>query len=572
MVNDEMSLSQYLSQASKLDGKGLEKGVKVALVGSYTLQGLKEVLEVKCHKMGVKAEVYEADYGQVHQVILDESSALYASKPDITYLLFDTRFILGDLTYDPYSLDVDGRKRAVSEKVEEIIELATSFMAKAKTKLVVSNLPMPTYSPYGILEDKTEYSLKDMVVEFNQVLKDRLQPMHQAYVYDFSRFIAFFGQDNVTDEKMRLWGDMTVGPQALPWLGEDLMSYLIPLVSSNKKCIVLDLDNTLWGGIVGEDGINGIKLGPEPPGNAYLEFQKRLLALFNRGIILAVNSRNNPDDALSVLREHPHMVLRDEHFASICINWNDKATNLKEIADELNIGLDSIVFIDDDPLNRELVRKYLPQVYVVDLPSDCSQYSKTLMGLNLFNTLQITKDDKKRGAMYAQERKRTKQKEKFTDMESFLRDLKIKVSIKRADEYSIPRISQLTLRTNQYNLTTKRYQEEDVKAMVESHEHRVYSAAVADRFGDYGIAGAAITCDKGDGVVEVDTFLLSCRIIGRGVEKKLLDHIIRESKKAGANAVRGVYVPTKKNPPSSSLYPDNGFRKVGEGIYELKIK
>ncbi|MEK6875912.1 MAG: HAD-IIIC family phosphatase, partial [Nanoarchaeota archaeon] len=324
------------------------------------------------------------------------------------------------------------------------------------------------------------------------------------------------------------------------------MMYIKPMMSLSKKCIVLDLDNTLWGGIIGEDGLEGIKLGPTPEGRPFMEFQQYLLSLFNRGVILAINSKNNYDDAIEVFRKHPHMALKEEHFAAMQINWNDKIENMKAIADELNIGTDSFVFIDDDKANRQMIREAFPEINVVEMPEDQSLYLKTLMGLNDFNTLQITEEDKKRGHMYVQQRRRTEFQKSTANLADFLKSLNIVVTAEKANKFNIPRISQLTQKTNQFNMATKRYMEEEIKKLAEDKNFLIFSVKVEDKFGDNGITGAAIV-KKGKDAWNIDTFLLSCRVIGRKVEETLLAYIAREAKKAGANRLTADFIPTKKN-------------------------
>ena len=563
-----MDFNWYMLEYGKIDRGRLNKKIKIALLSGFTISGLKEVFEVKCAQIGVNASVYEGGYNQYFQEILNEKSRFYEFDSDIAFILIDNRTVLGEYLFFPYKDGQTKRKRFISKITKDYITLVKTFLKNSTGKLVISNLNIPSYSPYGIAEEKTSYGLKDMTVEFNQRIKETFTKESRVFIYDFNSFVSRLGENTVFDYKMYYLGDFRVSQKMLPSLCEDLMGYVKPLLSLSKKCIVLDLDNTLWGGVVGEDGFEGIRLGPEPPGNAYVEFQKRLLALFQRGVILAVNSRNNPEDALKVIREHPYMILREENFASVRINWSDKVSNLRELADEINIGLDSMVYLDDDPVNRELVRKMLPDVLVVDLPEDPSYYVNALMELNCFNIFHVTEDDKKRGLMYSQERRRLEAQSSFSDLKSFLKTLEIKVEIQKANSFSIPRISQLTLRTNQFNLTTKRYQEEKIRELTKSGDFLVYSARVKDKFGDYGITGVVIITLKSKDEWEIDTFLLSCRVLGRGVEKTILSWIMEEAKKAKVKRLVGTYIPTQKNPVCKDFYEDNGFKKINDRSYK----
>jgi FkbH-like protein len=322
---------------------------------------------------------------------------------------------------------------------------------------------------------------------------------------------------------------------------------------------VLDLDNTLWGGIIGEDGIEGIKLGNAAPGIEYVDFQRSLLSLYNRGVILAVCSKNNYDDAIKVFQEHPFQILKEEHFAAMRINWQNKASNIAELAKEINIGLDSMVFFDDNPVERAQVSQTHPEVLVVDLPKNPRLYRETLENLDVFDVLSLTKEDMARGEMYAGKRKRAELETSMDSIEDFLRTLDLKVRIKPVDDFDTPRIVQLIGKTNQFNLTTRRYTDAEIKQFREEDTSVVYSMAVMDKFGDEGVVGVAIVKKKDDDWW-VDNMLMSCRVIGRSVETALLAKIVKDARSEGASRIIGEYIPTKKNPPAASVYENHGFR------------
>jgi len=347
------------------------------------------------------------------------------------------------------------------------------------------------------------------------------------------------------------------------------------MLSKSKKCLVLDLDNVLWGGIIGEDGLDGIRLGPTPEGRPFLEFQKYILSLYNKGVILAVNSANNADDALEVFRNHPYMVLKEDHFAAMKINWGNKISNMKSIAEDIEIGVDSLVFVDDSKVNRDMMKQALPEVLTVDLPDDPSLYLKTVEDLRAFDTLQFTAEDRRRGKMYAEQRKRQEYMSTVGDITEYLKSLNTVVTIERANKFNIPRISQLSLKTNQFNTTTRRYLEDDVTRMANSDKFIVVSLKVDDKFGDSGLTGVAIV-EKGPEKWRVDTFLLSCRVLGRKVEETLLAYIIDQARKGGAKAIVGEFIPTKKNAPAKGFYKDHGFSQLpsseGAEIWELSLQ
>lgn len=566
----EQKLSYYINKARSLDSeKTNDKHLKVALLSSFTIKGLKKVIRVKCSEISTDSEIYEAGYNQINQEIIDTNSGLCWFKPHITFLLINPKYILGE-NYIYFIQDKNKRKEFIEKKTDEFIQIINLFIKNVSGILVVSNLKKISYSPLGINDEKTEMSIKDMVNYFNQKLKEEFLKNNRIFIYDFDSFFTRFGDYNVINEKLNYLGDIFVGMNYIPYLAEDLMGYIKPYMSKNKKCIVLDLDNTLWGGVIGEDGFDNIKLDDKSPGNLFFDFQKHILALHKRGIILAINSKNNFEDAIKVIREHPYMVLREENFGSIKINWDDKVKNLKEIAEEINIGTDSLVFIDDDPINRSLVKEMMPEVLVVDLPEDSSLYVRALKEINDFDTLQLTEEDFEKGEMYYQQRKRTELEKQSINMEDFLKNLNIEVEIKKADHFTIPRISQLTMKTNQFNLTTRRYTEEDIKKFSESENFLVYSVNVKDKFGDNGLTGVFIINKKSKETWVIDTFLMSCRIIGRDVEKVMLNYIRELAQIEKVKELIGEYIPTKKNVQTAFLYKDNGFSALSENKFVLK--
>jgi len=347
--------------------------------------------------------------------------------------------------------------------------------------------------------------------------------------------------------------------------GVNVASRLESIAPAGGVCV----SKSVYDELSNQDDFDGIELGQSSNGKAFVEFQKHLLSLWQQGIILAINSKNNFEDAIKVIREHPDMVLKEEHFASLQINWNDKAQNLKAISEELNIGLGSIVYFDDDPVNQERIKQEIPEVLTVKLPEDPSQYTDILMSLNDFNVLQKTDEDLKRGKMYSQQRQRAELEQSTKSIDDFLKQLDIKVKIKKADKFTIPRISQLTLKTNQFNLTTKRYQEEDIIKFSSDNNMIVGCAQIEDKFGDSGITNAFII-EKNDKEWKIDTFLLSCRIIGRGIEDAIISHILNEAKNQGVEKIRADFIPTKKNSPAEAFLPNCGFKKEnGYWIYDL---
>ncbi|MBI3034744.1 HAD-IIIC family phosphatase [Candidatus Woesearchaeota archaeon] len=558
-IADYINLYKDIGQKLEKEQPKNAKTIKIAVLSSFTTKGIKEILFIKCCEIGCLPELHIGEYNQYSQEILDKNSSLYKFKPNLVIIFIDAMAILGEQYFSPYQISDKDRKEWHDEKLKEIISLIKKIKENSSAKILLHNFQVPLHSPLGILENKQKFGFIESVEALNANLRDTFKNDTQVFVFDYDSFSSRIGKESIMDCKMYYLGDIKLDWQHVPELCKEYMAYIKPMASMARKCIVLDLDNTLWGGIIGEDGVEGIKLGPEPEGKPFLEFQKYLLSLFDRGVILAINSKNNMDEALAVFQKHPYMILKEENFAAMQINWNDKISNMKAIAEEINIGTDSLVFIDDDKLSREMIRKAMPEVLVVDLPDDPSLYLKTLIGINDFNTLQITAEDREKGKMYAEHRKRKEFQKAATDITEYLEGLGSVVTIEKANSFNNQRISQLTQKTNQFNMTARRYMNEDIRQFSKNDKFLVVSVRVEDKFGDNGITGAAIV-EKSSSQWRIDTFLLSCRVIGRRIEESLLAYIVKEAKKAKAKTLIGEFLPTKKNIPAKGFYKNNGFR------------
>lgn len=543
--------------------------IKVAILSSFTIVGFEEAFTVWGEKYGFGCEVYMSPYAQYSQDIFNKESGLYEFAPDLVLVFIDGDDLFGDFLKKPYFKTSEERGAKVVEACGEIgalLQVCASELPKAK--IVVNNLMIPFYSPMGPLESKQKTGFIHMLKDFNMRLEEQFMNNNQTYVFDYDLFTSRIGKELCIDRREKYLADVGIPIDIVPKLSHSYVSYMRSILGLTRKCIVLDLDNTLWGGVLGEDGLERIALGPTPSGYPYSEFQIGLLNLHKKGIILAINSKNNLDEVMIALKNHPYMVLREECFAAIKANWNDKVSNMKEIATELNIGLDSMVFLDDDPFNREMMRKALQQVLTLDLPNDPAHYLDVLENLIEFDSLLITEEDENRPKMYTEELKRREFMNSSLCLSSFLEGLELEAKIEHATKFNIPRITQLTLRTNQFNLTTKRYQEKDILALSTSPLHQIYSLSLTDRFGDYGLIGVIIVEKKDEWEWDIDTFLLSCRTMGRNVEYAFFNYVAEELKKMGARKIIGVYKQSSKNAPVKDLYQKLGFAKIKESSTE----
>lgn len=546
---------------------------RVAILSNYTVKGLAECLKVKAFNCEIMIDVYEGEYDQWRQEIIGEE--LYNFNPEVIIILVD--FFGpnngGFFEYGVTDFDVSGHSLNQYNELRKYLDI---LKKKTKAKIIVANGVKPGVSIMNVLENKLGKSYLLVVDDFNQSLNNDTRDDGQIFVFDIDQWLSNIGKDETWCTKFFFIADMKLSPNFIPALAEEFMYYIVPLFGKKKKCIVLDLDNTLWGGVIGEDGLGGINLGPVGEGLPFYYFQKLLLHFRRRGFLLAICSKNNEADVTEVFEKHPYMVLKENDFVATRINWLDKATNIKSIADELNIGLDSLVFVDDDPMNTEFVNHTLKVVDVITLPKDSTRYVSSLLNYKGLSSLEYTEEDSKRTDMYISDKKRKKLESEAGNLESFLDDLNISLTIKPINDLTIKRSAQLTQKTNQFNLTTIRYTEEDITEIMKAQHYKSWTLEVEDRFGNYGIVGLCVVKDISSHW-EIDTLLLSCRVLGRKIEFDFLGHVIRELHKIKQKKIRGKYIPTVKNVQVKDFYKKINFRKITGGktehdIWELDIK
>lgn len=470
-----------------------------------------------------------------------------------------------------YQAPVGYNREASVEEIQGYQQKFNFVLAQIDHNKTVIALTMEDIYAVPFTED--DYAVRTAIEQYNTTLFEAEKVNTNLKVIDYSEFTRSCPVADLFDWKFYFISQMGINPR----LTKDFQTWwsrkLESIALKRKKCIVLDLDNTLWGGVLGEDGISGIKIGGDYPGKAFAFFQKSLLHLSKAGVILTICSKNNEHDVLEAWEKNPFIVLKKEHFAAYRINWSDKATNIKELADELNIGLDSFVFVDDNPTERELVRQMLPMVSVPEFPAqpyELPLFFKKLVE-DYFKVYSITDEDKKKTEQYKANAARAQAQNSFTDFGAFLESLDIQITIESANEFNIPRIAQMTQKTNQFNLTTKRYTDADVKVFL-ADGWKIWCISVADRFGDNGITGCIMV--NGD---SIDTFLLSCRILGKGIEKAFIKKILEMLKEGGVKTVKAAYRPTTKNAQVKDFYDKCGFNCQSENMdgnkeYALDLK
>lgn len=553
------TITSCLGWAKEIDKISKDKEVKnVAFLSNFTIKGLAECLKTKSFIQDIFLRVYEGKYGQWKQEIL--GGELYEFKPDIIFLLLDLHGLDQDVLYRHHEITSEELNKFKYETESELLRLTNYIKSKTKAKIIISNACKVWPPVMGVFDSKLSNGWYKIIDNYNNNLLDTYQNDRQVFIFNFNEWLGYIGKKDFWYDKYYFTADMKLSPRAIPMLAEELLSYLIPLAFKKKKCIVLDLDNTLWGGVIGEDGLAGIKLAPTGEGQQFYYFQKLLLSLSRRGVLLAIISKNNKEDVKDVFLNHPYMVLRESDIAASRVNWDNKAKNMQEIAEELNIGLDSLVFIDDDLTNRELIKQTLQDVTVLDLPTDSTKYVQTLLDYKGFNTFEFTEEDKNRSAMYLQEKQRKEYRNSIIDLDTFLGSLNLRISIKIVDDFLVPRSAQLTQKTNQFNLTTHRYQEDDIRKFIKTG-HKLWALDVVDKFGAYGITGFCMVKDTSDRW-EIDSMLVSCRVLGKKIEEQFFGFILNELKKIKSKKVRAYYKPTPKNNQVKDFYKVFNFQKI----------
>jgi len=536
---------------------------RVALLGSFTLDPFIPVLRVEAARAGLWLDTYVASYGQYLGELLDAGSGLYRFRPQATFVAID-----GDVLWNQRWAETPPLKSepVVGGLLTPLFAGLDVFDHTGSGIVVMNDFVLPRRSTEGVNAFRSKGTFAHTIAHANKHLRLRLALRDHTFLFPLADVVAQVGRAQAFNWRTHYRGHVTWSDTLMAAVAERYVGFLLAAMGKATKCIVLDLDNTLWGGVLGEDGPRGIALGPQWPGSEFVDFQRELLDLQRQGILLALCSKNNEAEALAVLRTHPSMLIREAHLAAYRINWEDKASNIRSLARELNIGLDHMLLIDDSPHERAWVQDQIPELRVPDLPPDPSMYASWVGSLASLILLQQTAEDAQRTQQYQESRIREAYRGSVGSMEDFLRGLGLRVDIGLVDEESMGRVVQLLAKTNQFNLTTRRHDEATIRRQVGSGAWRVYTMRVVDRFGDFGLTGLAIVV-PGAGTWHLESLLLSCRVIGKSVEAALLARIGEDARTAGASALSAEFIDSGRNQVAATFLAQHDFAVNGEGLW-----
>jgi len=560
-LNQLTKLAKAIDKA-RAEGKSLDPLVpfKLAVLSNSTIDMIVPALVASAARRGVALEVIQPSYDQVAQEALTPDSKVNSSKPDAVLLALDYRALPLKLSLG----DPDGSSATVQGAFGYLQALRNGIKANSNAVCIFQTFAAPVESLFGSLDRALPGTLRSLIDGINRELAEYVLGSGDVLL-DVAGLAETVGLANWHDTQLWNMGKFSFSDELIPLYADHVARKVAAIRGKSGKVLVLDLDNTVWGGVIGDDGLEGIKIAQgDATGEAHLAVQRLALDLRARGIVLAVSSKNTDEVARTPFERHPEMLLKLDHIAVFQANWNDKATNIQAIAEELNLGLDAMVFLDDNPVERGLVRKLLPQVAVPELPEDPAYYARTLTAGGYFEAVTFATEDLKRAGFYQDNAKRASLQKQVGGVDAYLASLDMTITFQPFDATGRARIVQLINKSNQYNLTTRRYTDPEVLEAENDPEVFTLQVRLADIFGDNGMI-SVIICRSGDtDAWEIDTWLMSCRVLGRKVEHMVLREMLEHARAAGIRKLTGTYRPTDRNKLVIDHYAKLGFAKVSE--------
>ena len=563
----QLGLARALVKARRCGGTQALAAAKLGILGNATFDPLVPLMAVAGARHGLDLEVVVGPFDQAVQASQDPESPIH-----------QTDFVLVAFHHDGLGLgpvlDPEVARAAVERALARVEAIRAGIRQNSDALMLLQTVPRPSGASFGSMDQSTPGTMCWQVERFNEGLRALIGGTADRMV-DISALAETVGLWRWHDRAKWHWAKLPFAQRLAPLYAEHVARVLAALRGKSRKVLVLDLDNTVWGGVIGDDGLEGIKVGVgDPRGAAHVELQEAALHLRCRGIALAVCSKNTDAIARTPFREHPGMRLKEAHISVFQANWRDKASNLEAIATTLNVGLDALVFVDDNPAERAQVRQVLPMVAVPELPEDPSFYAQAVLVAGYFEAVQFTQNDRGRAEQYTQNAKRAELAREIRDPEAFLRSLEMTAKFEPFDSIGRARIAQLISRSNQFNLTTRRYTEVEVGALEADEGVHTLQVRLSDAFGDNGMV-SVVVCRKQPHAWEIDTWLMSCRVIGRRLEWMVLNHLAAAASAAGASQLVGRYIPTERNVIVQAHYEKLGFElresRDGESVWTLSL-
>ncbi len=536
--------------------------VKVGIIGDCATQHIAVALRGWGYEKKLNINVFDSDYNQIDAQTMDPNSELYEFSPSYVTVINCT-----DKLYQRFcETPLDARKDFAVTVCESMAAVWKRVSSNCRARIIQFNFPVWDDRVFGDYGAKTADSFVFQTRKLNMLLAEMSMEYKNVFICDIDGIQSRVGESELRDSKMFCIAKMPFRTDILPVIARAVTDIILSAEGKFKKCAVLDLDNTLWGGVVGDDGTDGIQIGELGTGHAFTQFQHWLKELKNRGIILCVCSKNNEENAKDPFINHPEMVLRLEDISVFVANWEDKASNIRHIRDVLNIGMDSMVFIDDNSFEREVVRSLIPEITVPDIPENPEDYVDFLRNEELFGTASYSVEDRNRTDQYRAEAERVSLQSRCNDYDQYLESLEMVAEAKPFDTYHFPRIAQLTQRSNQFNLRTVRYTEQEIENIASDDNFITLYFTLKDKFGDHGLISAVIM-EKREKELFVNTYLMSCRVLKRGMEEFIINTMVKTASDNGFERVVGEYLPTPKNAMVKDIYEKLGFTRVNDNLF-----
>ncbi|MCR6098792.1 HAD-IIIC family phosphatase [Salipaludibacillus agaradhaerens] len=532
---------------------------KIAVVGNHTTDGLEDALRFDAAKRQLNVKVLTTGFNQWAVQMLQSDSELETFESDVTVCSLDESVIYQHVQTDEWSVDMIAK--ALETAIHDITHVVSSFASRYHGTLVLHTIPLPSADLKSIIGYREKQRVSSLWRKFNVQLLELHTTMPNVITLDFD--VLTQGASQIRDERLKYFGSMSYSVEAWQCLSSEIVAILAAKKGLTKKVLALDLDQTIWGGIIGDDGVKGIALSDTFPGNQYKSFQKIIRRLHEQGVLLTIASKNDWKNVKSVFEENEHMVLKEEAFTQIFCHWEPKTDSLRKMATQLNLGLDSFLFIDDNPFERQLMQQEIPEVTVIPIGKDPSRYLMDLLENGWFNTLALTNEDRERSQKYKQLVKHEKLKESSTSLEDYLKQLQMVIKWTKLEEDQISRVTQLSQRTNQFNLTTERLTEADVTRTMDMNvAESIYTFSLEDRFGDNGLVGYFHVSEEGK-TWRIRNAVMSCRVFKRQVETEALHLLFEEARSKGVQTISGTYRQTAKNGFVAAFYEEHGFKPHG---------